>query len=286
MNAYLATHPDIFMAQKEMHCFGSDLQFGPNFYRRTMPEYLAEFSRRNGELRSGESSVWYLYSTQAAAEIKAASPNAQIIIMLREPVELLHSLYCAFRADSNEHIRTFAEAVAAQDDRRSGHRLSRRAYFKQGLIYGNVPRYTEQVRRYFECFGREQVHIITYDQFAADTKTVYENVLSFLGVDPVPARDHFPTINDNHAPRSSLLKAIANDPLIRGNMIALRSWLPRPAFGALRKIETWMTRANVQYQKRAKLDPDLRRKLKLEFAPEIERLSELIGRDLTHWNRI
>jgi hypothetical protein len=32
------------------------------------------------------------------------------------------------------------------------------------------------------------------------------------------------------------------------------------------------------------MDPELRRHLKLEFAPEVERLSELLGRDLTHWS--
>jgi hypothetical protein len=31
------------------------------------------------------------------------------------------------------------------------------------------------------------------------------------------------------------------------------------------------------------LDPDLRRRLNHEFRPDVERLSALLGRDLTHW---
>ena len=31
--------------------------------------------------------------------------------------------------------------------------------------------------------------------------------------------------------------------------------------------------------------PGLRRRLKAEFACEVERLGQLLGRDLTHWNR-
>ena len=34
MDHYLAVHPDIYMANKKMHAFGSDLRFGPRFYRR------------------------------------------------------------------------------------------------------------------------------------------------------------------------------------------------------------------------------------------------------------
>ena len=32
------------------------------------------------------------------------------------------------------------------------------------------------------------------------------------------------------------------------------------------------------------MDPELRLRLQAEFAPEVERLSELLGRDVTHWS--
>ena len=114
MDQYLAAHPEIYMAKKEMHAFGSDLRFGPQFYRRDQEAYLAEFATRNGERRAGEASVWYLFSTQAAAEIHAFNPEARIIIMLREPAEMLYSLYYQFRFDGNEHLPTFEEALAAE----------------------------------------------------------------------------------------------------------------------------------------------------------------------------
>ena len=34
---------------------------------------------------------------------------------------------------------------------------------------------------------------------------------------------------------------------------------------------------------RRQIDPDLRRRLSLEFEPEIRRLARVIGRDLSHW---
>jgi hypothetical protein len=53
MAAYLSSHPEVFMARKEMHCFGSDLSFGQQFYRRDLDNYLEEYRSWNGERRGG-----------------------------------------------------------------------------------------------------------------------------------------------------------------------------------------------------------------------------------------
>ena len=193
MHQYLAAHPDIYMAKKEMHTFGGDLRFGPQFYRRNLQEYLAEFAARKGQRRAGEASVWYLFSTQAAAEIHAFNPEARIIIMLREPAEMLHSLYYQFRFDGNEHLPTFAEALAAEPDRRAGRGIPRQAHFAQGLVYRDTARYTEQVRRYFDVFGRERVHVIIYDDLAADVSATYCKTLDFLGVDSTRIKTELPS---------------------------------------------------------------------------------------------
>jgi hypothetical protein len=285
MNQYLGQHPDLYMAKKEMHFFGRDLHFGPQFYRRDRDAYLAEFNAWNGQAHAGEASVWYLFSEQAAAEIKAFNPEARIIIMLRDPVEMLYSLYYQFRADGNEHLPTFATALSAQEDRRASRNLGRRTYLCQGLVYDEVAGYTAQIRRYFEAFGRARVHVVIYDDFAAETDVVLKGVLDFLGVDSTRIGDSFRVVNGNKSAKSPLFQAILGDPLVRGTAIALRSWLPRPVFTALQKTESQLLKFNARPEKRPRLDPDLRASLKRQFQPEIERLSELLSRDLTHWTR-
>src|SRR5262249_40885826 len=182
MDQYLAAHPQIYMAKKEMHRFGADLRFGAQFYRRDQKAYLEEFASRDGKLHAGESSVWYLFSKQAAEEIYRFNPESSIIIMLREPAEMLYSLYSQFRFDGNEHLPTFEEALAAEDDRWAGRRMTRQTYFPQGLVYRETACYTEQVQRYFDTFGRAQVHVIIYDDLKADPDGTYWDVLEFLGV--------------------------------------------------------------------------------------------------------
>jgi hypothetical protein len=285
MSHYLAGHPEIFMARKEMHFFGRDLHFGSNFYRRSEREYLDEFKAWNGQSRIGEASVWYLFSKLAAEEIKAFNPRARIIIMVRDPVEMVHSMYHQFRTDCNEHLATFEEAWAAQEDRRSGFQVNRNAYFRQGLIYDEIPRYTDQIQRYFDVFGRERVKVVTYDEFAVNTDVVFGEVLDFLGVDSTLKPDTYPVINGSHCLRHRAFQTLLNDPLVRGTAIAMRSWLPGPVFAALQKIESRLCKSNVQPLRRLPINPQVRTVLKGQFQSEVGRLSELLGRDLNHWNQ-
>ena len=59
----------------------------------------------------------------AAEEINAFSPDAQIIVMLRDPVEVMHSLHAELVFYRAEQIESFAEALAAEGDRKRGRRL-------------------------------------------------------------------------------------------------------------------------------------------------------------------
>jgi hypothetical protein len=293
LNHYLAAHPDIFMAKKETHFFGADLRFGPQlqYYRRYPDEYTAEFTAWNGQARGGESSVWYLFSQKAAEEIKAFNPEARIIIMLREPVAMLYSLYCQFVADGNEHLPTFKAALAAEAERQAGRRLGRQTYFAQALVYRATARFSEQVKRYFDAFGRERVHVIIYDDFGAETARTYRQTLDFLGVAPGPVDREFEVINGNvngnHSVKSSVMRAILNDPFVRQTAINLHAWLPRGIFTAIKNAGTKLNELNFNNRprKRRQIDPELQYSLSREFAPEVERLSHLLRRDLTHWSQ-
>jgi hypothetical protein len=284
MYRYLSRHPEIYFSdRKEMHFFGEDLSFGPQFYRRSLNHYLAEYASRNGELRAGEASVWYLFSKTAAAEIKPFNPDASIIIMLREPAEMLYSLYHMFRYDRNEHLPSFEAALDAEPDRKTGGLITRQTYFAQGLVYREVAAYAEQVQRYIDAFGRERVHVILYDDFAADTLGTYSETLDFLGVDSLRIETEFDVINGNRTVKSSLLQTMVNDGLVRMASIAIRPMLPRKWFVKLRGVREQLMCANLKFEKRAPMNPETKARLNHEFRPDIERLSDLIQRDLSNW---
>ena len=120
--AYLAQHPDVFMSDpKEPHYFGSDLDFR---YRRrpSDQQYRSYFAGAGDRRRIGEGSVWYLYSECAADEIGQAVPDARIIVMLRDPVEMIPSLHSQFVYNGHEDL-ALADALAAEEDRAQGRRI-------------------------------------------------------------------------------------------------------------------------------------------------------------------
>ena len=152
---YLKQHPDIFLSlYKEPHFFGKDLT--SNVYAIQDKEvYESLFRGTEGKKAIGEGSVWYLTSRTAAAEIKAFNPVAKIIIMLRNPLGMIYSLHSLYVRTGNEDIADFQEALAIQQERLKGEAVPAACYFPEGLLYTEVGKYYEKIKRFVEAFGLE-----------------------------------------------------------------------------------------------------------------------------------
>lgn len=289
LHEYLQRHPDVFMPYyKEPHFFGSDLD-GSRFRQfRGKPErYLKLFRDARGQSRIGESSPWYLVSQRAPAEIHQYDPAAKIIIMLRNPVDMMYSMWSQFRYSGNEQIGSFAEALAAESDRRANKRIRRAAHCITGLQYRQMARFSQQLPRYFAAFGRENVLVIIFDDFRSDTAGVFRGVCDFLGIDSsLPMR--FDIRNPNKETRWSWLQQ-----LIVGSGFSLMLLKDRLSYLATthtlapyryrtRAVEGVIA-AYTRYEQRSPLTPELRQSLQREFASDIDALSQLLDRDLSHW---
>jgi len=279
LNEYLKQHPQIFIPEiKDVSFFGSDLHFiSP---RITREQYMQAFTGVANEERIGEASVWYLYSKRAAAEIKAFCPSASIIAMLRNPVDMLYAQHSEFLYNCNEDISDFATAIDAEEDRKRGLSIPRKAHLVEGLFYRETAKYGEQIERYFRMFGRENVHIIIYDDFKRDTQAVFKQTLQFLGVNP-DFRPRLKIINPNKVVRSRRIMEFLVDPP-QFLTSAYQAIAPQRLHG---HFLIRLRRLNTRYRQRPPIDPDLRRRLQAEFRTEVECLSELLGRDLTGWCR-
>lgn len=281
MNEYLKKHPDIFIPyRKEPHFFGSDLE--SNWWFDSDSErYFSLFSDARNEKRVGEASVYYMYSKRAAAEIKEFAPSGKIIVMLRNPVDMIYSYHSACLYNGNEDIADFEEALEAEQDRREGHRVPPGAPFPEGLFYSRIAMYSEQLQRYIDIFGWDNVHIIIFDDFKNDTAGVYRKTLRFLGVQE-DSQTTFKTINPNKRVRNNALQEFLQKPPEPVRILA-RTLLPRRRLRF--SLVQALSASNTRYEQRSEMDPELRRHLQNEFAPEVERLGNLIGRDLSHWSR-
>ena len=277
MYAYLKSHPDVFMPDvKEPHYFGSDLAFR---YRRRPDEqqYRSYFAGADGQSRVGEASIWYLYSSDAAAEIRAAVPGARAVVMVRDPVEMIVAMHSQFVYNGHEDL-PLAEALEAEADRAGGRRIPESANFPAGLLYRKVASFAEQIERYYGVLGRDAVHVVVFDDLKADPAGTYRCVLEFLEVDP-DHRPDFEVVNANKVARSTTFRRLLNDP---------PEWLRAPVRAALpwslrRKMYRGLVSANIKREPRAPADPAVLEHLRADMADSVRQLGTLLRRDLGGW---
>jgi hypothetical protein len=272
----LRRHPRIFMPfHKEPLYFGDDLT--RRYGRMSLDDYMRLFKDAKPGQRVGEASTWYLYSTSAAREIKEFSPDAQVMVILRNPVDVMYAQHNQLIYNVIEDIPSFEEALAAEADRREGRRLPPGPINVENLFYRHSVRFAEQLERYFDVFGRERVHVMLTDDLARDGAGVIRGALEFLGVDPSLAAAP-PKANESRRVRSPLIQRLIFAPKV---LLPLAPFLRR--FPLVRALRTRMLEANSAAVPRAPMDPTLRRQLLEEFGPEMDRLGALIGRDLSAW---
>ena len=114
---YLRQHPAVFMPKwKELSFFIGD-HFGP-LHKVKRPEYYRKvFDKVQNESAVGEASTSYLYDESAPKKIKEGLGLINIIIILRNPVEMSYSLYNHQVRKEGETLKTFEAALEAEEDR-------------------------------------------------------------------------------------------------------------------------------------------------------------------------
>jgi Sulfotransferase family len=274
---YLRQHPQVFMPfHKEPLFFGDDLT--RRYGRMTEEQYLDLFREAAPGQRVGEASAWYLYSTSAAREIAAFSPGAQIIVMLRNPVDVMYAEHSQLLFTAQEDLADFGAALDAEPARRRGERLPPGPIRVETLYYRHSVQFASQLRRYFDLFGRDRVHVILFNDFVGQTPAVYRGILEFLGVDPSFQAD-FAVQNPNKRVRFAALQRLIYQP--PGPLVRVVPWLRR--FPLFHRLRSAALRLNSSPTRRPPMDAALRERLLGEMAPEIGELGELIGRDLSRW---
>lgn len=279
MYQYLGLHPDIFLpATKELRFFGADLDVR-GFAQRDVETYLSSFAAAAPTHRVGAAYVWYLYSKTAAAEIRRFTPDARILVMLRAPAEMLYSLHSEHLSNGNEDLKSFEDALQAEDDRRAGRRIPPHAHLPQGLLYSEVARYAEQLERYLEVFGRGRVHVVLYEDFAADTAAAYRETLLFLDVADDFTPSQFDVVNPNKRVRSEAIRHfLARPPQLPRRII--KAAVPPAVRRALYERAKGL---NITSPPRAPLSDATREHINGLFRADVKRLGEILERDLAHW---
>ncbi len=198
LHFYLNQHPQLSgSSPKELHYFSRD----PHV-RESLKNYEKHF-RGWGKKKYFESTPTYLYTPGTCRAIQKAYPDLKLIVILREPVKRAYSAWNMYK-DIFEKGRV-EEAIKSKP-RREGNLLYTKFYenrdtfpsfrecidieldlirsgesFEPALLRRGL--YLEQLNRYWDNFGKENVLILGFNDLVKDTENTLKKITDFLGVE-------------------------------------------------------------------------------------------------------
>lgn len=276
LHAYLAQHPDIFMAGvKEPHVFSPDL-VGSNYYGvQSMSQYDELFDGVSCQV-AGEASVWYLYSDEAPALIEQYSPGARIIIAVRDPLKMIPSLHRQFLRSLNEDQYSLDAAIACQSDRAQGRMIPAESHFAFGLQYEEIAKYDVGIERYYQRFGNDRVHVVCAEDLGTSTETEMLQILTFLGLEPAELDlTQLNRSDDKTVYPEPLRKLLKKYP-------QLASVLQKASPSSARRVVRNLVAAKGITEQQMWSD-EVRAEVAARLSPHVERTRQLTGLELQGW---
>lgn len=277
LSYYLASHPNIFFSPvKEPHYFATDMKYRTV---RRFNDYIKLFENANPNLHYaiGEGSTTYLFSKVAIENIITFSSAAKIIVMIRNPVDMVVSLYFQHLGeDGFENLRSFEEAWEAEKKRKLGKNIPFTCPDPQLLFYSEWGKLGSQLQRVFNYVPRDQILVIIFDDFINDTRSVYCNVLSFLNLQD-DGRTTFPPRRERRMVRNFFYHRLL--------AFLTRLWMPARSiltrgrgFGLYERYFYWNSRLI-----KPTISSGVKRELTSFYKNEIQLLEEILHRDLSNW---
>jgi hypothetical protein len=289
LSVYLRSHPEIFFPKtKKLNNFNADFadkyraQRGPEGLLLTDEDYLKLFKEATDEhIAIGEGTVWYLYSKEAMNKIRKFNPNAKIIVMLRNPIDLAFSLHNQELYSFNENVDDFESAWRLQNKRRRGEAIPRSCLEPKVLQYREICLLGSQLKKLYNVFPRDQVLTILFENFVSHTKETYENVLAFFDLES-DGRQYFPQVNVRKAYRYRSVNywLVSRAPLwIRKATKIIKIIVGVKDLGVYRIIK----KCNTHQVFSKHLNPGTRKMLRDTFSDDIDLLGRLVAKNLQHW---
>ena len=157
------------------------------------------FGWKPGVRLRGEKSTSYIESEKAAGRIAQAYPAANILFLLRDPIERAKSNY---RFSCRNGVETLSFERAIMEEPKRIHAYDPQRFSVSPYAYLARGRYIDYLRIYERCFPRPQLCVLQYERLVNSLREA-QALYATLGVDPefVP-----PTLDEvvNAAPHQEL----------------------------------------------------------------------------------
>ena len=282
LHNYLNQHPQVFMPSynkegmkvKEPRFLIKDLvQHRLHNGIWTFEEYHSLFADVKDEKAIGESTVLYLYYYKHAINnIKHyLGEDVKIIIMLRNPTDRAYSAFQYVSRGFKEN-NSFERSLEIEIGR-----IEREKNLTPMVMYKEMGMYYEMVKAYMDSF--KNVHIIFYEDFRDKIESEMNKTYNFLGISNNIEIDFITKHNvGGKRWKDEKMKHV----FMKDNPIKsiLKSVLPK-------KIRKGMRNklVNASTNKVVPIKEETRKYLNDYFKQDVEKLSELLNKDLNHWTK-
>lgn len=255
---YLKAIPEIYMSPVKDPGY-----FIPNDFRGfTEQTYIELFKNVKNEIAIGEASAGYLANSETPKRIKEKSPSAKIIITLRDPVGRTFSHYLNWKRTGKIKISFEKVVEKFLDKNKNDEQLEK-------MIH--VSMYYEQVKRYLEIFGKENVKILIFEETVKDIKNTIKKIFEFLGVRAEPPENIEEQYSVYSEPLGSIGTSIAQNKII--------SKIAKKILPSTKQEQLLRTLLNKKGEKPELLDTT-KKKLQSVFHDDVKKLEKLLGRSL------
>lgn len=260
----LNQHEHVFFPEiKEPHFFCYE-EIKNNYYYKSpiysnLNQYLNLYTQANKNQILGDGTVHYLYYPKTAQNIYTLSPNAKIIIIIRNPIDRAFSHYL-MDIKTGVHNNSFLEILKNKEK-----------YEKFYIEYVELGLYSKQIQKYIDIFGKKNVKIFTFEKMKNEMPKLINDILSFTNLKEKNDIDFNEKKNTYKKP-NILVKWLYKNRRIR---LFIRDILPQ-------KVITFIYKLFFSFNK-PKIDNESKQILSNIYKNDIIETSRLINIDLSTW---
>ncbi len=262
---YLKQVPGIFMSpEKEPNYFNQVTVFEDDPYRFTIRDkkkYLELFKNVKNEKIIGDATPNYLRDLNVPHLIHKVSPNAKILITLRNPTDRIFSQYQMLL---NLGRISYSTEKLVESLEKNGRRPNQTVQ----------EFYTPLVKRYLDVFGAKRVKIIIFEEWIKNVRETIMSIVEFLGLDNEDLTFDELIHNPFLSPRSSISKFLLHNKTV----LNLSRKILRPETRDAIKTK-FLFKKNIKPE----LQIEYRKRLVKVYAEDVKNLEKFLDRKLP-WN--
>lgn len=233
---------------------------------RTWQQYQKLFRDVKDQKAIGEISNSYLYCPNTASAIHAQLPDVKIVMILRNPIDRLFSQYLMNLKLGKIITKDLLQEIQNDQNKKDkGWGVSH--------LYLEVGKYYSQVKKYFDMFSRNQVHVILYDDYKRDPAAVMQKLFAFIGVDAGFSLDMSLKYNEAGVPRFGKLNYWLTQTGIYG---LSKKLFPDSLKSRIKSLI--YTKDNIPV-----ISADEKKWLINYYTEDVEKLEKLLGVSLQNW---